>query len=70
MGQYTGIELPFEAKGMVEGPLHKQNLYEGYIDSYLTYTVKLSNEEAKKKVKEMIYEKPSPGQSSYQFYRE
>ena len=70
LGQYTGIELPFEAKGMVEGPLHKQNLYEGYIDSYLTYTVKLSNEEAKKKVKEMIYEKPSPGQSSYQFYRE
>ncbi|TAH62218.1 MAG: penicillin-binding protein 2 [Gottschalkiaceae bacterium] len=69
-GQYTGIELPFEAKGMVEGPLHKQSLYEGYLDSYLTYTVKLSNEEAKKKIKAMIYEKPSSGQSSYQFYRE
>ena len=69
-GQYTGIELPFEAKGMVEGPSHKQSLYEGYIDSYLTYTVKLSNEEAKDKIKAMIYEKPLSGQSSYQFYRE
>lgn len=69
-GQYTGIELPFEAKGMVEGPLHKQNLYEGYIDSYLTYTVKLSNEESKNKIKAMLYEKPLLGQTSYQFYRE
>ncbi len=39
LGEYTGIELPFEAKGMVEGPMHKVKLYEGYIDSYLTYTV-------------------------------
>ncbi|SHJ00676.1 penicillin-binding protein 2 [Lutispora thermophila] len=69
-GQYTGIELPFEAKGMVEGPKHKQKLYEGYIDSYLTYTVKLQDEEAKNKIKAMIYEKPAEGQTNYLFYKE
>ncbi|MCQ1528471.1 penicillin-binding protein 2 [Lutispora saccharofermentans] len=69
-GQYTGIELPFESKGMIEGPAHKQSIYEGYIESYLTYTVKLQDAEAKKKIKAMIYEKPSEGQTSYQFYRD
>lgn len=69
-GQYTGIELPFEAKGMVEGPVHKQKLYEGYIDSYLTYTVKLQDDEARKKIKSMLYEKPSEGQTNYIFYRD
>lgn len=69
-GQYTGIELPYESKGMVEGPLHKQKLYEGYIDSYLTYTVKITDEEAKENIKAMIYEKPSADQTSYQFYKE
>jgi len=69
-GQYTGIELPFESKGMVEGPKHKQKLYEGYIESYLTYTVKLQDEDAKNKIKAMIYEKPEEGQTNYLFYRE
>ncbi len=69
-GQYTGIELPYEAKGMVEGPTHKQKLYEGYIDSYLIYTVKLEDEEARNNIKAMMYEKPVSGQSNYQFYNE
>ena len=69
-GQYTGIELPFEAKGMVEGPAHKQKLYEGYIESYLTYTVKLQDAEAKNKIKDMLYEKPAEGQTNYLFYRD
>jgi len=69
-GQYTGIELPFEAKGMVEGPAHKQKLYEGYIESYLTYTVKLKDAEAKNKIKGMLYEKPKEGQTNYLFYRD
>lgn len=69
-GQYTGIELPFEAKGMVEGPAHKQKLYEGYIDSYLTYTVKLKDDDTKKKIKDMLYEKPEEGQTNYLFYRD
>ena len=69
-GQYTGVELPYESKGMVEGPKHKKKLYEGYIDSYLTYTVKLQNEEAKEKIKAMIYESPAQNQTTYNFYRE
>ena len=55
---------------MVEGPLHKQKLYEGYIDSYLTYTMKLTDTEAKESIKAMLYEKSASGQSSYQFYKE
>ncbi len=69
-GQYTGIELPYESRGMVEGPMYKKSMYESYIDSYLTYTIKLTDEEAKESIKAMIHDKPLPGQSSYQFYME
>ncbi len=69
-GQYTGVELPYESKGMVEGPLFKQKLYEGYIESYLTYTVKLTDGESKDSIKAMLYKKPADGQTTYQFYSE
>lgn len=40
-GQKTGIELPSESEGNVEGPEHKKALYKRYLNSYLTNTLKI-----------------------------
>ncbi|MGE5631760.1 MAG: penicillin-binding protein 2 [Caulobacteraceae bacterium] len=42
-GQKTGIELPSESAGNVEGPEHKKALYKRYLTSYLADTVKIGD---------------------------
>lgn len=43
-GSYTGIELPNEYKGRIEGPESKKEFYKAYLKSYLRNGLKLTNE--------------------------
>lgn len=42
-GERTGIELPSEYKGSVEGPMHKKELYKKYLDNYLVNNLKIKD---------------------------
>jgi penicillin-binding protein 2 len=44
-GEKTGIELPSEYKGSVEGPLHKKELYKKYLNNYLVNNLKIKEPE-------------------------
>ena len=43
-GSYTGIELPNEYKGRIEGPENKKAFYKAYLKSYLKNGLKMTNE--------------------------
>ena len=43
-GSYTGIELPNEYKGRIEGPESKKAFYKAYLKSYLRNGLKVTNE--------------------------
>ncbi|HYE08682.1 MAG TPA: penicillin-binding transpeptidase domain-containing protein, partial [Patescibacteria group bacterium] len=61
-GQKTGIELPYESVGSVEGPEHKKALYKRYLSSYLTNTLKLEDESIRKEIISFIDSKPESKQ--------
>ncbi len=58
-GQKTGIELPSESAGNVEGPEHKKALYKRYLSSYLTNTIKVEDENIRKEI--VAYIDSNPG---------
>jgi len=49
-GQKTGIELPYESAGSVEGPAHKKALYKRYLSSYLTNTLKVEDKNVREEI--------------------
>ncbi len=43
-GERTGIELPSEYKGSVEGPTYKKDLYKKYLDNYLVNNLEIKDQ--------------------------
>jgi penicillin-binding protein 2 len=54
-GAKTGIELTGEAYGVISGPTYKKQLYEGRLNYYLKYTLKLTDENLRKEICSYIY---------------
>jgi len=57
-GKYSGIELPFEAKGSVQGPEHKKALYKYYTEKYLQSHVAQLDDKGKEEIYGFIYNNP------------
>ncbi|MGE5629904.1 MAG: penicillin-binding protein 2 [Caulobacteraceae bacterium] len=57
-GQKTGIELPSEYAGSVEGPGHKKALYKRYLDSYLSSTLKVEDKKIRDEITAYIDNNP------------
>lgn len=61
-GDYTGIELPSEYKGSVEGPKHKKALYKRYLENYLVSNLKIKEEKIREEIKGYIDSNPGTRQ--------
>ncbi len=61
-GDYTGIELPSEYKGNVEGPKHKKALYKRYLENYLVNNLKIKDEKIREEIKGYIDNNPGTRQ--------
>lgn len=57
-GQYSGIELPFEAKGSVQGPEHKKALYKYYMERYIQSNLSQLDDKGKEEILGFIYNNP------------
>lgn len=57
-GEKTGVELPSEYKGSVEGPTNKKNLYKRYLDNYLVNNLKIKDENIRGEIKGYLDENP------------
>lgn len=57
-GEKTGIELPNEYRGNVEGPEHKKELYKRYLESYLINTLKIQDQKVRDEIKGYIDDSP------------
>lgn len=57
-GQKTGIELPSESTGSVEGPEYKKSIYKRYISSYLTNNLKIENNNIREEITAYIDNNP------------
>lgn len=54
-GEITGIELPFENRGNIQGPEHKKDLYKQYLDRYLQYSLKIEDKNIRNEICSYIY---------------
>lgn len=61
-GKKTGIELPGEHEGSVEGPEHKKALYKKYLISYLSNTLKIEDKSIKEEIAAYIDNNPGTRQ--------
>ncbi|MFZ5352948.1 MAG: penicillin-binding transpeptidase domain-containing protein [Bacillota bacterium] len=61
-GKHTGVELPAEEKGSIEGPKHQKEMYKGYLKSYLTNTVKITDENIKREILTFIDNETKPSE--------
>lgn len=61
-GEKTGIELPSEYRGNVEGPGHKKILYKRYLENYLKNNVKLKDQAIIDEIKGYIDSSPGARQ--------
>lgn len=57
-GQKTGIELPNEASGNVQGPEHKQAKYKSYLRNYLSNTLKITDDKVKDEIVGFVTQDP------------
>lgn len=62
LGEKTGIELPSEYRGSVEGPEHKKAQYKRYLENYLLNNLKLKDQEKCDEIKGYIDENPGTRQ--------
>jgi len=58
-GEKTGIELPAENKGSVEGPEHRKALYKKYLENYLVNNLKIKDQKIRDEIK--VYIDNNPG---------
>ncbi len=58
----TGIELPSEYKGSVEGPEHKKALYKKYLENYLVNIMKVKDQKIRDEIKGYIDNNPGTRQ--------
>lgn len=61
-GEKTGIELPSEYRGNVEGPEHKKALYKRYLENYLVNNLKIKDQIIRDEIKGYIDNNPSTSQ--------
>lgn len=61
-GERTGIELPSEHKGNVEGPYHKKELYKNYLNNYLLNNLKIKDQKIRDEIKGYIDNNPGTRQ--------
>ncbi|HPL53639.1 MAG TPA: penicillin-binding transpeptidase domain-containing protein [Bacillota bacterium] len=61
-GEKTGIELPSEYKGSVEGPEHKKNQYKRYLENYLINNLKIKDRKICDEIKGYIDDNPGTRQ--------
>lgn len=61
-GEKTGIELPSEYKGSVEGPMHKKELYKKYLDNYLVNNLKIEDMSIRDEIKGFMDNNPGTRQ--------
>lgn len=61
-GERTGIELPSEYKGSIEGPLHKKELYKKYLDNYLVNNLKIEEQGIRDEIKGYMDSNPGTRQ--------
>jgi penicillin-binding protein 2 len=57
-GEKTGIELPSEYKGSVEGPEHKKAQYKRYLENYLVNNLKIKDQKIRDEIKGYIDNNP------------
>ncbi|MEA4848590.1 MAG: penicillin-binding transpeptidase domain-containing protein, partial [Clostridiaceae bacterium] len=50
-GEKTGIELPAESKGSVEGPEHRKALYKKYLENYLVNNLGIKEQSMRDEIK-------------------
>lgn len=53
-GELTGIELPAEERGSIEGPTHQKRLYRSYLNSYIKNTLKIDDNDIKNQILSFI----------------
>ncbi len=53
-GQYTGVELPAEEKGSIEGPKHLKELYKKYLSNYMTNNLQLTDSKVRAEMLALI----------------
>jgi len=61
-GGKTGIELPSEYKGSVEGPMHKKELYKKYLDNYLVNNLEIIDKSIRDEIKGYMDDNPGTRQ--------
>jgi penicillin-binding protein 2 len=61
-GEKSGIELPSEYKGSVEGPEHKKALYKRYLENYLVNNLKIKDKKILEEIKGYIDNNPGTKQ--------
>jgi penicillin-binding protein 2 len=61
-GERTGIELPSEYKGSVEGPEHKKAQYKRYLENYLINNMKINDTKILDEIKGYIDNNPGTRQ--------
>lgn len=57
-GKRTGIELPGEDEGSVEGPSYKKQVYRRYLDNYLVSSLKIEDQSIRDEIKGYIDNNP------------
>lgn len=61
-GEKSGIELPSEYKGSVEGPEHKKEMQKNYLSNYLTNNLKIKDQKICDEIKGYIDNNPGESQ--------
>lgn len=61
-GERTGIELPSESRGNVEGPAHKKDMYKKYLDNYLVNNLKVKDQAIRDEIKGYMDNNPGTRQ--------
>lgn len=61
-GEKTGVELPSEYRGSVEGPENKKTLYKRYLENYLKNNIKLKDQAIIDEIKGYIDSNPGTRQ--------
>lgn len=61
-GEKTGIELPSEYKGSVEGPQNKKEIYKKYLDNYMVNNLNIKDESIRNEIKGYMDNNPGSAQ--------